>query len=181
MIAAICMRFAYPSVSAEGKACWLIQSAPISYRDFLLVKVAVYAAPLTLLSLLLTAFANFILGANAVVWTFTLAGALLLAVTLVSLGVGLGALSPDFNAENPLQVGLSLGGFGYMAVSLPYVAAVMVLMARPVMRYFLRVVGVEQGAISATIPIVIALTLSALLSVISLLAAERRLTRFKSD
>jgi len=181
VIAAICLRFAYPSVSAEGKAFWLIQSAPISYRDFLIVKVAVYAAPLTLLSLLLTAFANFILAANAVVWTFTLAGALMLAVTLVSLGVGLGALAPNFNAENPLQVGLSLGGFGYMAVSLAYVAAVMVLMARPMMRYFLRVVGVEHGAFSATIPIVIALTLSVSLSVISLLAAERRLTRFKSD
>ena len=181
VIAAICLRFAYPSVSAEGKAFWIIQSAPISYREFLLVKVAVYAAPLTLLSLLLTAFANFILGANAMVWTFTLAGALLLAVTLVSLGVGLGALAPDFNAENPLQVGLSLGGFGYMAISLAYVAAVMVLMARPVMSYFLRVVGVEHGAFSATIPIVIALTLSVSLAVISLLSAERRLTRFKSD
>ena len=181
VIAAICLRFAYPSVSAEGKAFWIIQSAPISYRAFLVVKVIVYAAPLTLLSLALTAFANFILDANGVVWTFTLAGALLLAVTLVSLGVGLGALAPNFNAENPLQVGLSLGGFGYMAISLAYVAAVMVLMARPVMGYFLRVAGVEHGAISAAIPIVIALTLSLLLSVISLLAAERRLARFKSD
>lgn len=181
VIAAICLRFAYPSVSAEGKAFWIIQSAPISYRGFLIVKVAVYAAPLTLLSVLLTVVANFILDANAVVWTFTLAGALLLAVTLVSLGVGLGALAPNFNAENPLQVGLSLGGFGYMAVSLAYVATVMVLMARPMMRYVLRVAGVEHGALSATIPVVIALTLSILLSVISLLAAERRLLRFKSD
>jgi len=181
VIAAICLRFAYPSVSAEGKAFWIIQSAPISYRGFLIVKVAVYAAPLTLLSLLLTAFANFILDANAVVWIFTLSGALMLAATLVSLGVGLGALAPNFNAENPLQVGLSLGGFGYMAVSLAYVGAVMVLMARPMMSYFLRMAGVGRGAISATIPIVIALTLSVLLSVISLLAAERRLTRFKSD
>ena len=181
VIAAICLRFAYPSVSAEGKAFWLIQSAPISYRDFLLVKVAVYATPLTLLSLLLTAIANFILDANAVVWAFTLAGALLLAVTLVSLGVGLGALSPNFNAENPLQVGLSLGGFGYMAISLAYVAAVMLLMARPVMSVFLRIVGVRHVAVSGTIPVVIALTLSALLSVISLLAAERRLSKSKSD
>ena len=136
---------------------------------------------LTLLSLLLTTFANFILAANVVVWTFTMVGALMLAVTLVSLGVGLGALSPNFNAENPLQVGLSLGGFGYMAASLAYVGAVMVLMARPVMSYFLSVAGVEHGAISAVIPVVIELTLSVSLSVISLLAAERRLTRFKSD
>ena len=181
VIAAICMRFAYPSVSAEGKAFWIIQSAPVSYRGFLIVKVLVYAAPLTLLSLLLTAFANFILDANAIVWTFTLAGAALLAFTLVSLGVGMGALSPNFNAENPLQVGLSLGGFAYMAVSMAYVASVMVLMARPIMRYFLqRYAGIDTP-IAAVLPIVIALTLSVSLSVISLAAAERRLTRFKSD
>ena len=183
VIAAICLRFAYPSVSAEGKAFWLIQSAPISYRDFLKVKVLVYAAPLTLFALLLTAVANVMLEANAVVWVSTLAGASLLAVTLVSLGVGLGALAPNFNAENPLQVGLSLGGFAYMAVSMAYVATVMVLMARPVMRYFLRQLHLEDDAgwMSLFGPIVIALTLSVLLSMVSLAAAERRLTRFKSD
>ena len=182
VIAAICLRFAYPSVSSEGKAFWLIQTAPVSYRKFLLVKVLVYAAPLTLFALFLTAFANFILEANAVVWLFTMAGASLLAVTLVSLGVGLGALSPNFNAENPLQVGLSLGGFAYMALSMAYVAAVMVLAARPVMRYFLRgILGVEAEAVSAAVPMVIALTLSVVVSVISIAAAERRLARFKSD
>ena len=35
------------------------------------------------------------------------------------------------DAENPLQVGLSLGGFAYMAASLAYVGALMLLMARP--------------------------------------------------
>jgi ABC-2 type transport system permease protein len=184
VIAAICLRFAYPSVSAEGKAFWLIQSAPVSYRDFLKVKVLVYAAPLTLFSLLLTSVANLMLEANGVVWISTLAGASLLAVTLVSLGVGLGALSPNFNAENPLQVGLSLGGFAYMAVSMAYVTTVMVLMARPLMRYFAwKVLHVDDagGWLSLIAPIVIALTLSAILSVISLVAAERRLIRFKSD
>src|SRR5204862_8017801 len=100
-------------------------------------KVAVYAAPLTLLAVLLTAFANVILGAGAAVWTFTMIGASMLALTLVSLGVGLGSLSPNFDAENPLQVGLSLGGFAYMALSLGYVGAIMLLMARPITRYFL--------------------------------------------
>jgi ABC-2 type transport system permease protein len=181
VIAAICLRFAYPSVSAEGKAFWLVQTAPASYRQFLRVKVFVYATPLTLLSLLLTAFANVLLDANLVVWSFTMIGALLLPVTLVSLGVGLGAVSPNFNAENPLQVGLSLGGFAYMAISLAYVATMMILMARPVMRYFLsNVMSMEEarGWMGTTAPIVIALTLSAVLAVIPMRAAERRLTRF---
>jgi ABC-2 type transport system permease protein len=178
VISAICLRFAYPSVSSEGKAFWVVRSAPISYRRFLGVKVAVYSAPLTLLALLLTAFANVILGAGAIVWTFTIIGALLLALTLVSLGVGLGALSPNFNAENPLQVGLSLGGFAYMAVSLGYVGAIMLLMAQPVMRYVLwKFLGItdEQGAAAIVVPIVTAVTLSAALIVLPLLAAERRL------
>jgi ABC-2 type transport system permease protein len=180
VIAAICLRFAYPSVSAEGKAFWLVQTAPVSYRQFLKVKVFVYATPLTLLSLLLTAFANVLLNANFVVWTFTLIGASLLPVTLVSLGVGLGALTPNFNAENPLQVGLSLGGFAYMALSMGYVGTMMFLMARPVTRYFLSsVLSMDEarGWIGTTMPIVIALTLSAALAMIPMRIAERRLTR----
>ena len=177
VIAAICLRFAYPSVSSEGKAFWLIQTAPVSYRHFILVKVIVYSAPLTLLALFLTAFANLILGANAAVWAFTLIGASMLAVTLVSLGVGMGALAPNFNAENPLQVGLSLGGFAYMAASMSYVAAMMLLMARPVMSYFMWRIFGDRGGVSIVLPIVIALTISIAVAVIPLLFAERRLTR----
>jgi ABC-2 type transport system permease protein len=146
IIAAICLRFAYPSVSAEGKAFWIVQTAPISYRRLLIAKVVVYSIPLTALSLTLTTFANILLDANGLVWIFTLAGASLLAVTLVSLGVGLGALAPNFAAENPLQVGLSLGGFGYMGASLAYIACVMLLMARPIIGYFMwRFLGIETA------------------------------------
>jgi ABC-2 type transport system permease protein len=179
VIAAICLRFAYPSVSAEGKAFWLIQSAPMSYRRFLAVKVAVYSVPLTLLALLLTVFANVILAAQPVVWAFTLLGASLLAVTLVSLGVGLGAVSPNFAAENPLQVGLSLGGFAYMAVSLGYVGAIMFLMARPVVHYFLwRFLGItdDHTVLQIALPAVTAVTLSIALMVFPLVIAERRLS-----
>lgn len=177
VIAAICLRFAYPSVSAEGKAFWLVRTAPVSYRQFLIVKVLVYAAPLTLLALLLTTFANLMLGASGVVWAFTMIGASMLAVTLVSLGVGMGALAPNFNAENPLQVGLSLGGFAYMAVSLGYVAAMMLLMARPVMAFFLWKAFGERGGVSIVLPVIAALAVSSAVALLPLAAAERRLTQ----
>jgi len=177
VIAAICLRFAYPSVSAEGKAFWLVQSAPVSYRRFLLIKVLVYATPLTFLSILLTAFANILLHADGVVWTFTLIGASMLGVTLVTLGVALGALAPNFGAENPLQVGLSLGGFGYMAAALAYVGGMMLLMARPIVQYmFWRLFGVAPDSAVTMLPVVIAITSSAALCVFPLLLAEKRLT-----
>ena len=178
VISAICLRFAYPSVSSEGKAFWLVQSAPISYRQFLRVKVAVYSAPLTVLALVLTAFANAILHADRVIWTFTIAGAILVAITLVSLGVAMGAFSPNFGAENPLQAGLSLGGFAYMAISLMYVGAMMLLMAKPVVGYIMwRILGIRSEPVAAIVPVVTAITLSLLLMVFPLLAAERRLAR----
>ena len=182
VVAAICLRFAYPSVSAEGKAFWMLQVAPISYRELLRVKLLVYGVPLVALALLLTTFANLILAANGIVWAFTLPAAAIIALTLVSLGIGLGALSPNFGAENPLQVGLSLGGFAYMALSLLYVGAMMLLAARPIMQYFfwrMFGVGYERPWITAGVPIAAALVASIVLSVVPLLAAERRLARLE--
>jgi hypothetical protein len=129
---------------------------------------------------LLTIFANIILGADGIVWTFTLLGAVLLAVTLVSLGVGMGALAPQFGAENPLQVGLSLGGFAYMAVSLTYVGTIMLLMARPIVRYlFWRMFGSSGDSdwLATAVPVVTAITASVVLMVFPILIAERRLAR----
>jgi ABC-2 type transport system permease protein len=178
VVAAICLRFAYPSISSEGRAFWLVQAAPTSYRRLLLVKVLVYGAPLTMVSLVLIAFANVLLHADRVVWLFTLAGASMLGVTLVALGVGLGAISPNFAAENPLQVGLSLGGFGYMGAALAYVTAIMMLMSRPLIAViFRRVWGVETDSpIVGIAPIVTAVTLSLALTVFPLVVAEKRLT-----
>ena len=177
IIAAICLRFAYPSISSEGRAFWMLQTAPVSYRRLLAAKVVVYTIPLTALSLLLTVFANVILHANAVVWLFTMTGAAMLAATLVSLGVGLGAMSPNFAAENPLQVGLSLGGFAYMAAALAYIGAIMFLMARPVVQYlFWHVFAIEYDSAFVFIaPIAGAIALSTALVIVPLAVAEKRL------
>ena len=177
IIAAICLRFAYPSISSEGRAFWMLQTAPVSYRRLIIAKVVVYTIPLTALSLILTVFANLILHANLVVWLFTTIGASMLAATLVSLGVGLGAIAPNFNAENPLQVGLSLGGFGYMAAALAYIGAIMLLMARPIVQYlFWRLFALDyESVLVFAVPIAAAFTLSIALIVLPLIAAQKRL------
>lgn len=177
VVAAICLRFAYPSVSSEGKAFWMVQVAPVSYRQLLRVKLLVYGAPLTIMALMLTAFANFMLDAGVAVWAFTLPSAAIMAITLVALGIGMGGWSPNFSAENPLQVGLSLGGFAYMAVSLMYVGAMMLLAAHPIMKYFFwRMFGAGEE-LSAGLPLAIAVAASLLLSVFPMLAAEKRLAQ----
>ncbi len=180
VVAAICLRFAYPSVSSEGKAFWLVQVAPLSYRELLRVKLIVYGTPMAMVAVLLTVFANVILAAGPVVWAFTVPAAAVMALTLVSLGVAMGAYWPNFAAENPLQVGLSLGGFAYMAVSLTYVGTMMILTARTVMQYFfwrMFRIGFEHPWVATVLPVTAALSASFLLTVIPMRAAAARLAR----
>lgn len=182
VMAAICLRFAYPSISAEGKAFWTIESAPVSARRIILVKTVVYLLPLMVLAAILVSLGNIILDAPLQVWIYTFGGALAMSATLVSLGVGMGGWSPNFSAENPLEVGLSLGGFAYMAVSMIYVGTMLLLLARPLRRFLLFVVfgfSEDLSAMSQAFPIAAAILLSALLIVIPLLGAERQLGRLR--
>jgi ABC-2 type transport system permease protein len=175
---AIALRFAYPSTAVEGRAFWLLRTSPISYRRLLWVKVLVYTAPLLLIALLLTAGANVLLDATPQIWWLTLSGSALMTVTLVALGVGMGAWNPDFQLDNPLQSAVSLGGFTYMAISLFYVVVTMALFARPFHRFILRVIfGANAEEPTAVRSVVIAVTISMVLIVLPLELARSRLAR----
>jgi ABC-2 type transport system permease protein len=56
---------------------------------------------------------------------------------IVSMGLGLGAIYPDFQAENPAQSVTSLGGLIYMTLSVGFVLAVIALEAGPVYSIFM--------------------------------------------
>ncbi len=181
VVAATCLRFAYPSISAEGKQFWIVETAPVSFRLLLWVKVLVYAIPLLGLGLLLTTLGNVILDAPGIVWGYTVIGSVMISVTLVALGVGMGATNPNFKLENPLELAMSLGGFAYMALSLLYVGLMMFLMAKPMHRFMLRIFfGVEDARPVVVImgPVLIAIAVSVALSVapieLARLRAERR-------
>ncbi|MGA7616562.1 MAG: hypothetical protein WBX15_15425 [Thermoanaerobaculia bacterium] len=182
VVSAICLRFAYPSMSAEGKQFWILASAPLHFRRILLAKTIVYTTPLLLVMLILTVLTNAMLGASREVWILTLAGGTLITLALVALGVGMGGWSPDFRTENPLEVALSLGGLAYMAVSMLYVGLMMFLFARPVQRFLIHMIFGGDGQtrwIVGIAPIVIGVTTSAVLTVLPLRIAERRLAALR--
>ena len=177
VVAAMSVRFAYPAVSVEGKSFWIIESAPLRPRDLLVAKIAVYALPLTLLAIVLTAFANIVLNAAPGVWGWTIAGSILETATIVVVGIGMGGATPDFKAENSLEVGLSLGGLTFMALSLLYVGAITILLARPLHGFILHIIlGLTpEAAESPWKAAAFALLLSAGLAAAAIAAALRRL------
>lgn len=126
VVTSICSRFVFPSVSLEGNAFWLLQSAPISLRDILRAKCKSWMIPISLIGGVI-----FISGAMALnaelplVIASGLAG-LILCQGLVGLGVGLGAIFSQFDWEHSTQLSTSLGSFLFMFISMIFLAINMI-------------------------------------------------------
>jgi ABC-2 type transport system permease protein len=56
---------------------------------------------------------------------------------IVSMGIGLGAIYPDFHSENPAQSVTSVGGLTYMTLCMGFIGAVIILEAGPVYNIFM--------------------------------------------
>ncbi len=148
VLTAITARFAFPAVSIEGEAFWIVRSSPISLKSFLWIKFFIYLIPLLILTELLIVATNLLLAVTPFMMALSLATILFVVPAVVSLGIGLGAAFPDFNSENPAQSVTSFGGLIFMFISAGYIMAVVVIEAGPVYRVFMA--GVLGNGLRAT-------------------------------
>lgn len=133
LLITISARFLFPCISAEGKALWVLQSAPISARQLLLAKMKWGFWPMWGLSIILVMLSAWITGLGLFwsmigVWASTL-----LTLGIVSLGVGLGAAKPRFDLANPMMIASSLAGVGFMLLALLYLTLICAL-SYPIIR-----------------------------------------------
>jgi ABC-2 type transport system permease protein len=136
VIAALGLRFTYPSISLEGRSWWVLGSAPLTRSAIMRQKLLFSAIPMTLIALALGLISNHMLQADR--FTAWLSALSLLTITwaLAVMGVGFGALFPMFSVENIHQIESSLGGFVYMAASLGYIGASITILAWPMRMHF---------------------------------------------
>jgi ABC-2 type transport system permease protein len=132
VLTAVVGRFAFPSVSMEGDAFWILRCAPVSIRAFLWIKVAIYLLPLVLLSETLIVASNLLLRVTPFMMVLSAVTLFFLTPAVVALGVGLGAAYPDFSSENPAQSVTSMGGLIFMVASAALIGAVVMVEAGPV-------------------------------------------------
>lgn len=136
VLAAITARFSFPSVSTEGTAIWIIQSAPIALGTFLKIKLAIYLLPLMVLTQILIVATNLLLHVSPFMMALSVVTLLLITPGVVALGIGLGAAYPDFTSENPAQAVTGFGGLLFMLFSALYVGGVTFLEAGPIYHVF---------------------------------------------
>jgi ABC-2 type transport system permease protein len=138
IVAGVAVRLAFPAVSQEGRAYWLLRTAPLTPRQ-LVVSKFLGVLPVTLVLGLVMGVASAL--------SMALGPTLLLLSVLVSvsnafvitaLGVGLGAAAPRFEVDNPSEIGVSPGGLAFMGLSLAYSVLCLLLLARPATASVLR-------------------------------------------
>ena len=137
VLTAICARFAYPAVSMEREAFWLVKSSPLSLRAFLWIKFFIYYFPLLILTEALIIVTNLMLSVSPFMMVLSTVTVFFLVPGIVAMGIGFGAAYPDFKAENPTQTVTSFGGLAFMIVCAGYIGLVILIEAGPVYHLFM--------------------------------------------
>jgi ABC-2 type transport system permease protein len=160
--ATLSLRFAFPSISAEGFSWWIIRSSPLGAGDLIRFKLFFWMTPIMAVAMALTWLTSRFLNADAVMSVTAFALTLMLTPGLCSLGVGLGARFPRFETENLAQVPTGYGGLIFMVSASLSLLLIISLSAWPVVRY-LRITrhmagwGLKEGIL---IPLMAALVVA---------------------
>ena len=183
VLSAVAVRFAFPAISLEGKAFWILQSSPISLRGLLWSKFWLISIPLLVLGELLVFLSNLLLQVPPWMMSLSLITVCLMTFGITAIGVGFGALYPNFSYENAAEIPTSFGGAISMIVSIGFIALIVMIEAWPI--YQIAMASLRRGPMSApTLWIVapsmaIVAALTAAVIALSLKAGIRRLEQLK--
>ena len=84
----------------------------------------------------LIGLANYLLQIDAFVAALSLVTVIVMCFALTSIAMGLGAMFPTFNVENPMQLSAGTGSVLTVVLSLVYILVIIVLAAQPIIPYF---------------------------------------------
>jgi ABC-2 type transport system permease protein len=134
--ASVAVRFVYPAISLEGRAWWMLRSAPVPLSTLWWSKFIVAFLPLAVLGEVLIIVTNRFLGVEAGLTALFMATLVFVIAAIVSLGLAFGAAYPRLDTANAAQIATGFGGVIYMVSCLGLIAGVIALEAWPVARLF---------------------------------------------
>lgn len=146
VLSAVSARFVFAAVSAEGEAYWIVRSSPLMLRRYLWGKCLLFLLPMLILGEVLIIVTNYFLDVTGVMMFLSSTTMFFMVFGIVALGIGFGAVYPNFKHQNIAQVSTGSGGVLYMMASSLFIAIVIVLEAGPV--YILFISSVRGDAVS---------------------------------
>src|SRR5918996_1261217 len=167
VLSAVAMRFAFPAVSLEGKSFWILQTSPMSLRALLWSKFWLNFVPLLLLGEILVFLSNLLLHVPTWMMVLSLITMALMTFGIAAIGVGLGAVYPNFNFDNAAEIPTSFGGAVCMIFSVAFIGVAVMIEAWPIyaltMRtlYRAKTTAPELSLLAPSLLLVLALTITA--------------------
>jgi ABC-2 type transport system permease protein len=145
VLSAVAIRFAFPAVSLEGKAFWILQTSPISLRSLLWSKFWLNFVPLLLLGELLVFLSNLLLRVPSWMMAISLVTVFMMTFGISAIGVGVGALYPKFNFDSAAEIPTSFGGAVCMILSIAFIGVAVMIEAWPI--YLLAMEELNPGRV----------------------------------
>ncbi|MFC4452285.1 putative ABC transporter permease subunit [Deinococcus sonorensis] len=131
VVAGVGVRLAFPAISLEGRAYWLLRTSPLTAWQLVRAKYVALLPVMLALSLTLAGSSAALLGLGPLLLLASLLIGAASALLITALGVGLGAALPRFTADNPAEIGFSAGGLIYTLLGLLTSLLLLALLARP--------------------------------------------------
>jgi ABC-2 type transport system permease protein len=125
VLSAISARFVFTAVSGEGEAYWIIRSSPLTLKRYLWGKYVLFLFPMLILAEVLIICTNQLLEVTRFMMFLSSVTMFFMVLGIVALGMGFGALYPDFKCQNIAQVSTGFGGVLYMIVCSLFIGAIM--------------------------------------------------------
>lgn len=141
ILATLSVRFVYPLISLEGKSFWKVRSSPVSVNLLFWEKFFLAFVVFMGLCEMIVWFTNRVLNVTSAMMTLTTVGTFLMGAALTGLGIGMGALFPNFKEESPMKIASTPGGILTVVLSLLYVAVMVAILAWPARGYFIYLLG----------------------------------------
>ncbi|MBN1334743.1 MAG: hypothetical protein JXB39_02150 [Deltaproteobacteria bacterium] len=132
VMAGVAIRFQFSAVSTEGRAFWVARASPLEPRVFLWAKSLPGLLPMLVVGEALTVASSLILEAGPFLTAVSAGTAFCLAFGMSGIGIALGAVYPNFKADNAARVATGPSGVLFMVLALALAMGVLLLEAGPV-------------------------------------------------
>ncbi|MCC6219632.1 MAG: hypothetical protein IT291_00150 [Deltaproteobacteria bacterium] len=129
ILASVMTRLVYPSISLEGKAFWILRTAPIDLKRLIAIKFSIWLPITILCAMALLVSSAIVLRIDAFSVMYTVFVAIVLSIGCSGLAVGLGATFASFEWESHTQLTSGLGTMVLMVCTLGLVFMTCILSA----------------------------------------------------
>jgi len=124
ILASLTSRFVFPLISLEGFRFWILGLAPLTKRQLVRQKFGLSLVTTSPFTILLVVLSCYFLEVSALHFSVALYTIVLANIALAGLAVGLGALYPNFEEDNPARIVSGMGGTLNFVMSVGYITLV---------------------------------------------------------